>query len=72
MNLDTIGSFISTIGFPIAACVLAVVGFVYVIKYIETKHNDELHELRDVVKSNTDAISAVTLAVNRMLDKMDK
>lgn len=70
--MQDISTIISTLGFPIAMCILLFAGCKYMLDN-QQKNTDRMFEMYD--KSNTEnreAIRACTEAINRLCDKMDK
>ena len=60
MDVKAIGEFISTIGFPIVACLL--MG-----KYFskrDEKYQNDLEKMRDIVDNNTKALNELNTAYN--------
>lgn len=55
MEANDILTAISTVGFPIAFCVLM---FWYMIRQMEA-HKQEINELKDVISENTVALTAI-------------
>lgn len=58
--MQEVTQLISTVGFPIAACV----ALFYQLSSITKSHKEEISELRKVVENNT-------LTLQRMLDKLE-
>lgn len=52
MDVSTIASLISTVGFPIACCVY----LIYSNSKTEEKHAEELEKIRQTVENNTHAM----------------
>lgn len=70
--MDSIMNIISSVGFPIAACIGLFLACKYMLQ-IQQKNTDRMFEMYD--KSNTEnreAIRACTEAINRLCDKLDK
>lgn len=69
--MNDIVSMISTLGFPIVACI----GLAWFCKYMIDQSNKNVDRMFDMYeKSNTEnreAIKACTEAVNRLCDKLD-
>lgn len=69
--MNDIMTMISTVGFPVVACI----GLAWFCKYMidqQTKNIDRMFEMYD--KSNTEnreAIKACTEAINKLCDKLD-
>lgn len=70
--MSEITSMISTLGFPIVACV----GLAFFCKYMidqNAKHTEKLLEMYDKANSeNREAIEACTKAIDKLCDKLDK
>lgn len=70
--VNDISNIISTVGFPIAACI----GLAWFCKYMidqNNKHIEKMFEMYDNAnKENRDAIEACTKAIDRLCDKLDK
>ena len=71
MNSD-IGSIISAVGFPIVAAV----GCAYFVKWQYEQNQKQIEEMRkehkDEVSNMTKAIENNTLALTKLIDKLDK
>ena len=71
MNSD-IGSIISAVGFPIVAAV----GCTYFVKWQYEQNQKQIEEMRkehkDEVSNMTKAIENNTLALTKLIDKLDK
>ena len=61
MDMSPIIEIISSLGFPIAACIY----MAYINNKQSERHTEEIGELRKVVEANT-------LTVQRLVDKIDK
>ncbi len=62
---------ISTLGFPIVACVALFIGCKYMIDQ-QNKNTDRMFDMYDKANSeNRDAIKACTEAINKLCDKLD-
>lgn len=69
--MNEITQIISTLGFPIAACIALFFGCKYMLD-TQQKNTERMFEMYD--KSNTEnreAIRACTEAINRLCDKID-
>lgn len=70
--MENIASLVSTLGFPIVACI----GLAWFCKYMidqNNKHIEKMFEMYDNAnKENRDAIEACTKAIDRLCDKLDK
>lgn len=60
-NVQVLIQAISTVGFPIAMCVI----MAYYVKYTEDKHREEITSIREALENNT-------LALTKLSDKMEK
>ena len=72
MDIQTVLTAISTVGFPIACCV----GMGWYVKYITDKNREDLTTLNAQYKEEmgavTTAINNNTLALQKLTDRMDK
>lgn len=59
-NVQVLIQAISTVGFPIAMCVI----MAYYVKYTEDKHREEINSIREALENNT-------LALTKLSDKME-
>lgn len=67
-----IGNLISSVGFPIAACVALFFGCKYMMEQ-QQKNIDKMFEMYDKGNSeNRTAIEKLTAAVDKLCDKIDK
>ena len=70
--MENVSSLISTLGFPIAACI----GLFFACRYmlqLQQKNTDRMFELYDKANSeNREAIRACTEAINRLCDRLEK
>lgn len=70
--MEDISTLISTLGFPIAACI----GLFFACRYMlqqQQKNTDKMFDLYDKANSeNREAIRACTEAINRLCDKLEK
>lgn len=72
MDPTSITSIISTLGFPIAACIALFVGCKYMLDN-QQKNTDRMFEMYDKANTeNREAIKACTEAINRLCDNLDK
>ena len=60
-NVQVLIQAISTVGFPIAMCVI----MAYYVKYTEDKHREEINSIREALENNT-------LALTKLSDKMEE
>lgn len=69
---EQIGQFVNSVGFPITACI----GLGWFCKYMIDQSNKNIERMFDMYdKSNTEnrqAIEKMTVAVDRLCDKLDK
>lgn len=61
MDINTITTCISTVGFPIAMCVY----MIYAIQKMNESHKEEIDELRTTIENNT-------VAVVKLVEKLEK
>lgn len=70
--MDEIVQIISTLGFPIACCII----MAYFYKYITDKDREERRELNEMhnaeMKEVTAALNNNTLALQKLCDRLDK
>lgn len=70
--MEDISTLISTLGFPIAACI----GLFFACRYMlqqQQKNTDKMFDLYDKANSeNREAIRACTEAINRLCDRLEK
>ena len=70
--MDSIANIISTLGFPIAACIALFIGCKYMLQ-MQQKNTDRMFEMYDKSNAeNREAIKECTEAINRLCDKLDK
>lgn len=69
--MESIASLVSTVGFPIVACIF--LGFF--VKYMIDENNKNIHELLEMYgkrdDENREAIKACTTAIEKLCDKID-
>lgn len=71
MDISVISTVISTLGFPIAACIALFVGCKYMLDN-QQKNTDKMFEMYDKANTeNREAIKACTEAINKLCDKLD-
>ena len=72
MDINSIGALISTLGFPIVACI----GLAWFCKYMIDQNNQHIEKMFDMYatanKENRDAIEANTTVLEKLCDKLDK
>ena len=70
--MEDISTLVSTLGFPIAACI----GLFFACRYMlqqQQKNTDKMFDLYDKANSeNREAIRACTEAINRLCDRLEK
>ena len=72
MDPNTVTSIVSTLGFPIAACIALLIGCKYMLDN-QQKNTDRMFEMYDKANTeNREAIKACTEAINRLCDNLDK
>lgn len=71
MDITNVSAIISTLGFPIAACIALFVGCKYMLDN-QQKNTDKMFEMYDKANTeNREAIKACTEAINKLCDKLD-
>ena len=71
MDISDVTTVISTLGFPIAACIALFVGCKYMLDN-QQKNTEKMFEMYDKANTeNREAIKACTEAVNKLCDKLD-
>lgn len=72
MNMTDLMTVISSVGFPVVACV----GLGWYVKYITDNNNKEVAEMRkehqDEISKVTEALNNNTLALQRLCDRIDR
>lgn len=63
MDIANVTSIISTVGFPIAACIY----MAYIVKDMNEKHKAEMDAMKDAINSNTNAINKLETLINQLL-----
>lgn len=63
MDIANVTSLISTVGFPIAACIY----MAYIVKDMNDKHKTEMDAMRDAINSNTNAINKLEALINQLM-----
>ena len=70
--MENIASLVSTLGFPIVACI----GLAWFCKYMIDQNNTHIEKMFEMYdnanKENREAIEACTKAIDRLCDKLDK
>lgn len=71
MDITNVTTIISTLGFPIAACIALFVGCKYMLDN-QQKNTEKMFEMYDKANTeNREAIKACTEAINKLCDKLD-
>lgn len=71
MDPTVVTNIISTLGFPIAACVALFFACRYMLQ-MQEKNTNKMFEMYDKANSeNREAIKACTEAINKLCDKLD-
>jgi hypothetical protein len=71
MDISSVTTVISTLGFPIAACIALFVGCKYMLDN-QQKNTEKMFEMYDKANiENREAIKACTEAINKLCDKLD-
>lgn len=71
MEPSVITNIVSTLGFPIAACVALFFACRYMLQ-MQEKNTNKMFEMYDKANSeNREAIKACTEAINKLCDKLD-
>ena len=71
MDISDVTTVISTLGFPIAACIALFVGCKYMLDN-QQKNTEKMFEMYDKANTeNREAIKACTEAINKLCDKLD-
>lgn len=68
MDAQTITSLISTVGFPIVACIY----MAYLVKDMNEKHANEMGTIKDALNANTSAIVKLETLINTMVAQINK
>lgn len=67
MDLSQVTSLITSVGFPIVACIY----MAYMVKDMNDKHKDEMDSMRDALNANTNAIDKLEALINQLLSRMN-
>lgn len=67
MDVASITSMISSVGFPIVACIF----MAYMLKEMTDKHESEMNGMRDALNANTNAISKLEALINTVVLKLN-
>ncbi len=72
MDIKVLLDAVSVVGFPIVMCLI----FIYYVKYLTDKNAEQIDKLQDQHRQETSeltkAVENNTLALTRLLDKLDK
>lgn len=72
MDIKVLLDAVSVVGFPIVMCLI----FIYYVKYLTDKNAEQIEKLQDQHRQETSeltkAVENNTLALTRLLDKLDK
>ncbi len=72
MDIKVLLDAVSVVGFPIVMCLI----FIYYVKYLNDTNRDQINQLqqqhRQETSELTKAVENNTLALTRLLDKLDK
>ena len=72
MDIKVLLDAVSVVGFPIVMCLI----FIYYVKYLTDKNAEQIDKLNDQHRQETaeltKAVENNTLALTRLLDKLDK
>lgn len=72
MDVNTIASLITAVGFPIVACM----GCALYVKYITDNYRQDARDMRrehsEEVSKMTEALANNTLAIQRLVDKLEQ
>ena len=72
MDPTSVTSIISTLGFPIAACVALFIGCKYMLDN-QQRNTDRMFEMYDKANTeNREAIKACTEAINKLCDSIER
>lgn len=72
MDIKVLLDAVSVVGFPIVMCLI----FIYYVKYLNDTNRDQINQLQEQHRQETSeltkAVENNTLALTRLLDKLDK
>lgn len=72
MDPSSVTSIISTLGFPIAACIALFIGCKYMLDN-QQRNTDRMFEMYDKANTeNREAIKACTEAINKLCDSIER
>lgn len=66
MDVNAITTFITSVGFPIAACIY----MAYEIQDMNKKHSEEMNSMKDAVNANTLAVEKLETLINQLSIKL--
>lgn len=67
MDLESVTSLITTVGFPIVCCIY----MAYMVKDMNEKHQSEMNSMRDSLNANTNAISKLEALINQLMVRLN-
>lgn len=67
MDFATIETFITSVGFPIAMCLL----LFYYMQKSDEKHEEEIKSLTATITANTQVLTELTTMIKTFIDKED-
>lgn len=67
MDLNAITSLITTLGFPIVACIY----MAYLVKDMNDKHSSEMNSIKEALNANTSAIDKLETLINQLLMRIN-
>lgn len=67
MDANTITTLISTLGFPIVACIY----MAYLVKDMNEKHANEMSSIKDALNANTSAIDKLETLINTLMSNIN-
>lgn len=67
MDLESVTSLITTVGFPIVCCIY----MAYMVKDMNEKHQSEMNSMRDALNANTNAIEKLETLINQLVQRLN-
>lgn len=67
MDLESVTSLITTVGFPIVCCIY----MAYMVKDMNEKHQSEMNSMRDALNANTTAIEKLETLINQLVQRLN-
>lgn len=67
MDLESVTSLITTVGFPIVCCIY----MAYMVKDMNEKHQSEMNSMRDSLNANTTAIEKLETLINQLVQRLN-